>query len=111
MLPENAPSEIRLSPLYRHAQRVTARWLEHASQETVAFAVAAAWNALGIVEYHRLARWLAWQCLARASQGDHTLLARIMRLDAALGQAIQRTAHRLPGAYPALRERLLPLSA
>lgn len=103
-----------LSPTYRHAQRLLARWLEDehdADGHDTRFAVRAAWHALDAVEHDRMARWLAWLCLAASRRGDTTPMPRLQRLDAALGRAIGHAMHKLPGRSTATSGHLLRLSA
>jgi len=105
-----------LSRTYRHAQRVTAQWLEDESADAghVRFALRSAWAALDVVEHDRLVRWLAWLCVAASSRGNARPAARLGQLDATLGQAITRAMRALPGPHRragASRGRPLRLSA
>lgn len=104
---------ISLSPAYRHAQRVTARWLDGGDNaRRTRFALRTAWAALDAMDHDRLVRWLAWLCVAAASHGDTALGARLQRVDAIWGLAITRAMGKLPGARAApVRHRALRLSA
>lgn len=92
-----------LSRTYRHAQRVTAQWLEDEPSDAghIRFALRAAWATLDDVEHDRLVRWLAWLCVAASSRGDARPAARLQQLDATLGQTIARAMRSLPGPHRA----------
>ncbi|WP_266183871.1 hypothetical protein [Dyella humicola] len=91
-------AELSLSKVYRHAQRTLATWLERGEvgARHGAFAVRAALVGLDATERSRLARWLAWLCVAARSRGVASPEARIRRLDATLHQAVQDALQRLP---------------
>lgn len=106
-----------LSRTYRHAQRITAQWLENEPTDAghARFALRSAWAALDVVEHDRLVRWLAWLCVAASSRGNARPATRLeQQLDTALGQAITRAMRSLPGPHRsagASRGRRLRLSA
>jgi hypothetical protein len=104
--------ELTLSPGYRHAQRAIALWIEQtgASARRQAFAARATLSALETVELGRLARWLAWLCIANVSRGDDSLLGRIRRLDGSLYADVDEALDLLP-ATAALEGQRLRLSA
>ncbi|MGC1549729.1 MAG: hypothetical protein WA777_14490 [Rhodanobacter sp.] len=91
-------AELALSAAYRQAQRALAAWLERGSAEMRrgAFATRAAIAGLDDAERHRLARWLAWLCVAARSRGE-SIQMRIQRLDAALSMTVEDVLARLPG--------------
>jgi len=93
-------AELLLSPVYRHAQRTLGDWLEHAQAGArhQAFRTRLALAALDAVDRHRLARWLAWLCLATQLRGDTGLITRLRRLDANLYQLVAETLSRLPAS-------------
>lgn len=102
-------SEITLSPAYRTAQRALAAWLEStgADARRVGFRTRAALARLDRTDRGRAVRWLAWLCVAAASQGKPALDARIRRLDAHLGAAVEGAIDRLPSlAMPAMDDTL-----
>lgn len=90
--------ELHLSAAYRHAQRNLGHWLEQGTTglRQRAFAVRAALAQLDPVEHHRLARWLAWLCVAAQSRGEANPEARIGRLDPALHRSLLLSLARLP---------------
>ncbi|HET7267942.1 MAG TPA: hypothetical protein VFJ15_07520 [Oleiagrimonas sp.] len=92
-----------LSRSYRHAQRVTAQWLEQESTDArdIRFVLRSAWAALDAVERDRMVRWLAWLCVAASSRGDAQPASRLQQLDTSLGQAITRAMRSLPGTHRA----------
>jgi len=104
--------ELILSPGYRQAQRAIALWIEQngASARRQAFAARATLSALETVELGRLARWLAWLCVAGVSCGDESLLDRIRRLDGSLYANVDAALDLLP-ATAALEGQRLRLSA
>jgi hypothetical protein len=91
-------AELVLSPAYRQAQRILASWLEQNNRAArrSAFAARAALAGLDAVERSRLARWLAWLCVAAGRRGESALVARIQRLDAGLYGAVGGAMLRLP---------------
>ncbi len=91
-------AELVLSAPYRSAQRTLAAWLENgnAAARRRAFAVRAALAALDATERDRLARWLAWLCVAARSRGETTLADRIRRLDTVMHAAVEEALARLP---------------
>ncbi|NII12289.1 hypothetical protein [Oleiagrimonas sp. C23AA] len=91
-------TEIKLEPAYRQALRSVATWLERAGGDArrAAFAARSALANLTLVDGERLARWLAWQCLAAHSQGNVSLLSRIQRLDGELAARVKTQLMRLP---------------
>jgi hypothetical protein len=91
-------AELALSAAYRQAQRALAAWLERGSAEMRrgAFAARAAIAGLDAAERHRLARWLAWLCVAARSRGESIIQLRIQRLDAALSMMVEDVLSRLP---------------
>jgi hypothetical protein len=105
--------ELHLSAAYRHAQRSLGHWLEQGSTglRQRAFAVRAALAQLDVTEQHRLARWLAWLCVAAQSRGEVTPEARIGRLDPALHQSLALSLARLPAGIGRLRAQGHRLSA
>jgi hypothetical protein len=90
-------AEITLSETYRNAQRVLADWLERegTSARRRAFLARAALARLDAVERYRLARWLAWLCMAASVRGE-SLIGRIKRLDTSLGTTTADAFARLP---------------
>lgn len=90
---------INLSHGYREAQRLVARWLESSPRDArrLAFAARAALGHLDRSEHDRLARWLAWTCVAARSQGRDDVMIRLERLDGAMGHATTTQLGRLPG--------------
>jgi hypothetical protein len=90
-------AELSLSASYREAQRTLAAWLECGQREARrgAFAARAALAGLDAVERHRLARWLAWLCLAAGLRGA-ALQSRVRHLDGALGDATATALAQLP---------------
>ena len=97
-------AELVLSAAYRSAQRALSAWLEYgnAAARRRAFAVRAALAALDATERDRLARWLAWLCVAASSHGEDSLSARIRRLDATMHAAMEDALARLPKVTPQL---------
>jgi hypothetical protein len=89
--------QLSLSPVYRHAQRVLGAWLEQApaAARRRAFGVRGALVGLDPVERHRLARWLAWLCVA-AQYRRIDLAGRIRLLDGALHRAVAAALGTLP---------------
>ncbi len=104
--------ELTLSPGYRHSQRAIALWIEQtgAPARRQAFTARATLSALGTVELGRLARWLAWLCVAGVSRGDESLLGRIRRLDGSLYANVDAALDMLP-ATAALEGQRPRLSA
>lgn len=92
------PPQIHLTPTYRRAQRKLAGWLEAGPRDArrAAFGARAAVAALDAVDHTRLARWLAWVCLAERSRGRDDTGVRVEWLDAALGAATREQLRRLP---------------
>jgi hypothetical protein len=90
--------ELSLSPAYRSAQRALAAWVEQAgaAARRNAFAARAALAGLNPAERGRLARWLAWLCVAAGSRGDFGLIARIRRLDGPLYTSVDEALDLLP---------------
>ncbi|WP_329742381.1 hypothetical protein [Dyella sp. A6] len=90
-------AEMALTASYRHAQRVLAAWLErsHSGARRGIFDARASLVGLDAIERHRLARWLAWLCLA-SRQRKSTLLTRIRHLDPSLGLATIAALSQLP---------------
>ena len=89
--------QLSLSPVYRHAQRLLGAWLEQAPAVALrqAFRVRGALVGLDPVEHHRLARWLAWLCVA-ATDRRVDLGGRIRLLDASLYRAVSAALATLP---------------
>jgi hypothetical protein len=106
-------AELALSAAYRQAQRALSAWLERGSAEMRrgAFAARAAIAGLDATERHRLARWLAWLCVAARSRGE-SIQMRIQRLDTALGMTVEEMLSHLPaGIGPApVRDYRLSMS-
>ena len=90
-------AELALSASYRNAQRTLALWLERsrAGARRGIFAARASLAGLDAVERHRMARWLAWLCVASAPR-ENRLLMRIRQLDPALGDATAVALAQLP---------------
>ncbi|KRE96539.1 hypothetical protein ASG87_16220 [Frateuria sp. Soil773] len=84
--------------MYRHAQRTLGIWLERtrAGARSQAFRARLALAALDVVDRHRLARWLAWLCLAAQQRGGTDLATRLRRLDASLYALVAEAMQRLP---------------
>ena len=102
-------SEITLSPTYRNAQRALAAWLDSNGVDArrVGFHTRAALARLDRTDRGRAVRWLAWLCVAAASQGNPRLGARIRRLDPHLGTAVDDAVARLPSlAVPKMDDTL-----
>lgn len=88
--------EMALSAPYRKIQRLLSEWLEDSrTARRQVFAIRALVPTLDAVDKHRLCRWLAWWCVAAGSRGEQ-LLARIERLDPALGAGAEAALSRLP---------------
>ena len=103
-------TELVLTPVYRHAQRALAQWLEHGhgAARQLAFRARAALAQLDPVDRHRIARWLAWMSLAEHSRGRRLLDARLKQLDGTLHLLMLDALQRLPGAaalHPADRRQ------
>jgi hypothetical protein len=100
--------ELALSAPYRQAQRLLADWLEQDVVQALrqVFAVRAAVASLNATEQHSLSRWLAWLCVAAASQGE-SILGRIRRLDLNLGASTEKALSYLPAGmdFQAVRIR------
>jgi len=105
-------AEIQLSPGFRVAQRAMALWLEHAgaSARRQAFVARGTLSALTPSEQGRLARWLAWVCVAACSRGLPSPIARIHRLDSSLYARVDAALDLLP-AMGAIAEAAHRLSA
>lgn len=107
----NTPTELQLSLPYKVAQRTFAAMLDRTAADAAdVFAARTALGSLERREHAQLARWLAWQSLARNPQA----LARIERTDARLAAQVLRTRASLPmGARPRASESrpALPQSA
>jgi glycosyltransferase A (GT-A) superfamily protein (DUF2064 family) len=97
-------AQLALSPVYRHAQRTLAPWLEpgHGAARQLAFRARAAIGRLDAADRHRLARWLAWLLVVEQSRGRAALEARLRQLDGALHRSMQEALKRLPTAAKAL---------
>jgi hypothetical protein len=95
-------AELALSATYREAQRTLSAWLERGQREArrSAFATRAALAGLDAAERHRLARWLAWLCMAAGRKGS-ALQTRIRYLDGVLGEATSAALAQLPGNHAA----------
>lgn len=93
-------AELALTPLYRHAQRSLAEWLERgqAISRRHAFRARAALAPLDAGDRHRVARWLAWLWAAELSHGQRGLGARIRYLDASLYAMVRNALAHLPSA-------------
>ncbi|PWK86646.1 hypothetical protein [Fulvimonas soli] len=106
-------AELQLSAAYRLAQRNLGAWLEQGSAglRQRAFHARSALAPLDPAERARLARWLAWLCVAGRSRGDDALPARLRRLDARLHRAVERALPLLPAGMAPMREPSRMLSA
>lgn len=91
-------AELGLSPVYRHAQRSLALWLdnEQGMARQLAFRARQALAALDATERHHLARWLAWLTVATQSRGQDDPSPRIGRLDNSLHQLVTDARAKLP---------------
>ncbi|GFZ92271.1 hypothetical protein [Dyella caseinilytica] len=88
--------EMALSAGYRKAQRLLSGWLEHdRTARRQVFMMRATIAALSAPDRHSLSRWLAWLHVAAISRGE-SILARIQRLDPALGASTELALARLP---------------
>lgn len=89
--------QLSLSPVYRHVQRMLGAWLEQtpAVARRHALRVRGALVGLDPVEHHRLARWLAWLCVA-AQYRRVDLAGRIRFLDGPLHRAVSAALQTLP---------------
>jgi hypothetical protein len=98
-------AELALSATYREAQRTLSAWLERGQREArrSAFAARASLAGLDATERHRLARWLAWLCMAAGCKGV-ALQARIRHLDGVLGEATSAALAQLPGSRATVHE-------
>ena len=94
--------EIRLSSTFRQSQRRLASWLEAEPRAArrMAFGARISLGSVSASERDRLARWLAWLCVAAGNRDGHRPLTRLERLDAPLGPAIRAHLDKLPTAGP-----------
>lgn len=93
----NPATELQLSQPYKQAQRAFANLLDRPATEAGdRFAARTALAALDRGEQASLARWLAWQTLARNPQA----LARIEGTDARLAARVWHHRGLLPGGRP-----------
>jgi hypothetical protein len=103
-------TELVLTPVYRHAQRALAQWLEHGqgAARQLAFRARVTLAQLDPVERHRMARWLAWMSVAEHSRGRRMLDTRLKQLDGALHLLMLEALQVLPATamlHPAVRRR------
>ncbi|MEW5836318.1 MAG: hypothetical protein AB1832_14740 [Pseudomonadota bacterium] len=95
-------TQLALSPVYRHAQRVLSQWHD-AGPATVrreAFKARGAFARLDAADRHRLARWLAWIVRAEHCRGSRRLDLRLRQLDASLHGLMRTTLATLPPMSP-----------
>ncbi len=95
-------TELALSPVYRHAQRMLSQWLDagRGTARREAFKARGAIAQLGAADYHRLARWLAWIVGAERCRGRRRLDDRLRQLDASLHALMRTTLATLPPMSP-----------
>jgi hypothetical protein len=85
-----------LSAGYRKAQRLLSGWLERdRTARRQVFTIRATIAALSASDRHSLSRWLAWLQVAAVGRGK-SILARVQRLEPALGASTESALARLP---------------
>lgn len=86
-------TQLALSPVYRHAQRMLSQWHDAgpAAVRREAFKARAALARLDPADRHRLARWLAWIVRAEHCRGSRRLDQRLRQLDASLHGLMRTT--------------------
>ncbi|TCV92156.1 hypothetical protein EC912_108150 [Luteibacter rhizovicinus] len=104
----NTTSELTLSPAYRQSQRALSAWIEQtgAGARRHAFTARSSLSGLAAFERGRLARWIAWLCIAGESRGEPSLIGRLRRLDGALYTSVYEALDRLPGAVTGIAGRV-----
>ncbi len=95
-------TQLALSPVYRHAQRMLSQWHDAgpAAVRREAFKARAAFAQLDPADRHRLARWLAWIVRAEHCRGSRRLDQRLRQLDASLHGLMRTTLATLPPMSP-----------